>query len=62
MPRHISPSGADRIEIIPLKEASDDLVFELSAVWHNHESFPLARNFVNLLRRLKTPPLRRPKP
>jgi DNA-binding transcriptional LysR family regulator len=50
MPRHISLSGADRVEIIPLKESTDDLVFELSAVWQDRETSPLARNFVNLLR------------
>ena len=55
MPQHISLSGADRVEIIPLLEATDDLVFELSAVWHDRETSPLARNFVNLLSELKKP-------
>jgi DNA-binding transcriptional LysR family regulator len=55
MPQHISLSGADKVEIIPLKEATDDLVFELSAVWRDGETSPLARNFVDLLRELKKP-------
>ena len=49
MPQHISLSGAERIEIIPLKETSEDLVFELSAVWREGEVSPLARNFVRSL-------------
>lgn len=55
MPQHISVSGADKIQIIPLKETADDLVFELSAVWHDGETSPLARNFVDLLREPKKP-------
>jgi DNA-binding transcriptional LysR family regulator len=55
MPQHISLSGADKVEIIPLKENTDDLVFELSAVWRDGETSPLARNFVDLLRELKKP-------
>jgi DNA-binding transcriptional LysR family regulator len=59
MPQHISLSGADKVEIIPLKEASDDLVFELSAVWHDQETSPLARNFVDLLREPRAPARRK---
>jgi DNA-binding transcriptional LysR family regulator len=59
MPEHISLSGADRVEIIPLKESTDELVFELSAVWHDRETSPLARNFVDILREPPTPSARR---
>jgi DNA-binding transcriptional LysR family regulator len=55
MPQHISLSGADKVEVIPLRDTSDDLVFELSAVWRDGETSQLARNFVELLRELKPP-------
>lgn len=53
MPQHIPLAGAGRVRIIPLAETTDDLVFELSAVWRDGETSPLARNFVALLRELK---------
>ncbi len=53
MPQHISLSGAGRIRLIPLREATDDLVFEISVVWRNREGSPLARNFVDMLGGLK---------
>jgi DNA-binding transcriptional LysR family regulator len=53
MPQHISLSGAKRIRLIPLQEAADDLVFEISVVWRNREGSPLARNFVEMLGGLK---------
>ena len=56
MPQHISVSAADRIEIIPLLETSDDLVFEVSAVWRDREASPLARNFVHMLGEINKPP------
>jgi DNA-binding transcriptional LysR family regulator len=59
MPQHITLSGADRVAVIPLKETSEDLIFELWAVWHDRETSPLARNFVNLLRKFKAPRQRR---
>jgi DNA-binding transcriptional LysR family regulator len=49
MPQHITVSGADRIEIIPLHETADDLVFEVSAVWRRNDTALLARNFVEVL-------------
>ncbi len=58
-PRPISLSGANRVEIIPLQETTDDLVFELSAVWHDRETSPLDRNFVGLLREPPIPSSRR---
>jgi DNA-binding transcriptional LysR family regulator len=59
MPKHISLSGADRVQIITLQETSEALVFELSAVWHDQETSPLARNFVDLLREPRTSSSRR---
>ena len=55
MPQHISLAGAGRIRLIPLREVTDDLVFELSVVWRNREESPLARNFVAMLGGLMTP-------
>lgn len=57
MPQHILPSAADQIEIIPLKETGDALMFELSAIWHESETSALARNFVDVLcESIKIPP------
>lgn len=55
MPKHISLSSTAGVKIIPLKETSEDLIFELWAVWHDRETSPLAHNFVNLLRKLNAP-------
>lgn len=55
MPEHISVSTAERIELISLRESTDDLIFEVAVVWRNREDSPLARNFVDVLSKLKRP-------
>jgi DNA-binding transcriptional LysR family regulator len=51
MPEHIIVSATDRIAIVPLQETGEDLVFEVTAVWRDDDSSPLAQKFVQLLGR-----------
>lgn len=49
MPAHIPVADADPVRVIPLQETSDELAFEISAVWRNRQASPLAANFVRVV-------------